>query len=568
MRVLIDRVTAGDDLATVGSVAASTCPQKTGNWLIQRVVHRFVWRGALALACACALTAAIAPGTSGQGQDSSGAPAGISVQVSEQVFDTLCALDAAGFNADESTLGDVPERLALRADLLKLQGPAALAIRSYYRGHPAADPDELLSRYITFGLVIGPPPDFSFQMSEDALPPEAVSLEDFQPLLSAFYQEASLEARWKKIEPEYENLEGTYRSIVRGTVVKTNAYLREVVGTKDGRSFTVYVEPLAGSRTNFRNLGDQYAVVVGARPSESADLIQHAYLHFMLDPLVLKDRDNLQSKSAILDIAARAPQLPEEYRTDFVSYVDECVVKSVELRLRALSAAEQEAILKEDDVSGFVMVRPLVAGLAKFEKDNPSMTYYLADLVAGVDVAAEQRRLQGVTFAAAQPVPSPDDAATKPGQATASDKELLLAQGDREIALHDGPAAADIFTKVLDAYPNEPHALYGLAVASVLSGHADESKELFEKVVASSASAGPGSNTGNEPADPSVLAWSHIYLGRINDLEGDRDLAMKEYRAALAVAGAPESARLAAQRGVDEAYALPAQSGGGSSQQP
>jgi len=37
------------------------------------------------------------------------------------------------------------------------------------------------------------------------------------------------------------------------------------------------------------------------------------------------------------------------------------------------------------------------------------------------------------------------------------------------------------------------------------------------------------------------------------DVEGQRDLAVAEYQAALAVAGAPESARIAAQRGVETA---------------
>jgi len=510
----------------------------------------------MALLCAFALAVALAPETRAQ-QDASGAPGGISVQVSEQIFDTLCALDAAGFNADASTLGDMPERLALRTELLKMQGPATLAVRSYYQGHPVADPSALLSRYITFALVLGPPPDFTFQVSEDEMPPDALSLRDFQPLLAAFYKEANLGPRWQKVEPEYEVLAGSYRSIVRGTVVKTNAYLREVIGSQHGRSFTVYVDPLAGSSTNFRNLGDQYAVVVGGRPTQSAGLIQHAYLHFMLDPLVLKDRDKLQSKSAILNIAAHAPQLPDEYKTDFVSYVDECVVKAVELRLRDLSTSEQEKVLQQDDESGFVMVRPLVTGLHAFEKDNPSMTYYFPDLISGVDVAAEQKRLQGITFASAQPAP----AAPTSAQTADAAKQAMLAQGDREIALHDAAAAAEIFTKVLDAYPNEPHALYGLAVASVLSGHADESKELFEKVVASSSSG----NAANQP-DPTVLAWSHIYLGRMDDLEGSRDLAVKEYRAALSVAGAPESARVAAQGGVDHAYSVPKRDGGSGSQ--
>jgi hypothetical protein len=50
------------------------------------------------------------------------------------------------------------------------------------------------------------------------------------------------------------------------------------------------------------------------------------------------------------------------------------------------------------------------------------------------------------------------------------------------------------------------------------------------------------------------LAWSHIYLGRIHDLEDDRDQAVEEYRAALGVADAPENARSAAQKGIEQAY--------------
>lgn len=562
MGVPVVRVCEADYSAKVGSVAIKSCPGKSGKGPIRRKLQGFPWRGAVGMACALVLALGLAPGS--PAQDAYSAPTGISVQQSEQIFDTLCALDAAGFQSDQSTLGDLPERLALEGDLLKLQGPATLAVRTYYRGHPEADPDALLSRYVTFALTVGPPPDFSFELSEDELPPEALSLEDFQPLLSAFYKEADLAARWKQVAPEYEPLAAQYRSIVRAVVVKTSAYLREVVGPQNGRAFTVYVEPLVGSHTDFRNLGDQYAVVVGARPSDSAQLIQHAYIHYMVDPMVLKDRDALLSKAPILNIAARAPQLPEEDKDDLVSFVDECVVKAIELRLRDLPAAEEESVLKQDDEMGFVMVRPLVAGLDKFEKDNPSMTYYFPDLIAGVNVAAEQKRLQGIQFAAVQPAPTA--ASATPAQAATSQKEALLAEGDREIALRDGTAAAAIFQKVLDAYPNEPHALYGLAVAAVLTGHADESKELFQKVVAGSASTSGGANSSKDAADPTVLSWSHIYLGRIDDLEGNRDLAVTEYRAALAVAGAPESARMAAQRGVDQAYAPPTPSGGGNSQ--
>ena len=85
---------------------------------------------------------------------------GVNVEASPQIFATMCALDAAGFDADESTLAEMPSRLALRGELLKLQGPATDALRQYYRDHALADPGETLSRYIAFALVVGAPPRF------------------------------------------------------------------------------------------------------------------------------------------------------------------------------------------------------------------------------------------------------------------------------------------------------------------------------------------------------------------------------------------------------------------------
>jgi hypothetical protein len=73
---------------------------------------------------------------------------------------------------------------------------------------------------------------------------------------------------------------------------------------------------------------------------------------------------------------------------------------------------------------------------------------------------------------------------------------------------------------------------------------------------------------GTQIPDAKTLAWTHVYLGRIDDLRfarsedsKDREQAIAEYRAALAVEGAPEAARAAAQRGVEKAYLPPARAG-------
>ncbi len=112
--------------------------------------------------------------------------------------------------------------------------------------------------------------------------------------------------------------------------------------------------------------------------------------------------------------------------------------------------------------------------------------------------------------------------------------------------------ATATFQQVLAKYPEQPRALYGLAVASVLQGEVDQAKDLFQRVVAE-----PAVDAGVAAAakkDPLIVAWSHVYLGRIYDVGGERELAVSEYRAALAVPGAPETALQAARRGMEKGY--------------
>jgi tetratricopeptide (TPR) repeat protein len=484
----------------------------------------------------------------------------ITVETNPQVFATMCALDAGGFDAEEDTLSEMPTHLALRSDLLRMQGPATDALRQFYRDHALADPADTLSRYITFALVVGPPPTFEFETDRELLPPDVLSIDGFQGVLAAFYKEARLDIRWAKVQPEYEPLVEAYRPPARKVVTVVDAYLREVERPSSGRSFAVYVEPLVGARTNFRNFGDHYAIVVGTNPDAHVDAIQHAFLHFKLDPLVLKYRPLVDIRRDLLYVAGRAPRLPEEYRSDFVSFTDECLIKAVELRLRHLAPDRLEAAMKDADASGFILVRPFVAQLQKFEKDEPAMSYYFPDLISGISVDAEKQRLKDFAFAPGDSAPAPDEHGGAAAAGHPSELNRWLAEGDREIASKDAAAATATFQTVLGKYPDEPRGLYGLAIASVLAGKADEARSLFERLISLQNSA--AHTAGSEGTiDPGIIAWAHVYLGRIHDLEDQRDLAVNEYRAALSIDGAPEAARAAAQSGVETAYKPPQHAG-------
>jgi tetratricopeptide (TPR) repeat protein len=224
--------------------------------------------------------------------------------------------------------------------------------------------------------------------------------------------------------------------------------------------------------------------------------------------------------------------------------VVECLVRAVELRLQSLSAGKVAESLQSADADGYILVRPLYERLKVFETAEPAMTFYFPDLVGGIDLPAEAARLEKVTFAPAlELAPRVSEPVLQ-----VSETERMLAEGDALIADRKPQDADAAFRAVLAKEPANPRALYGAGIAAAMLRDVERAKSLFQQVIA-------GAAQGQyRPAELRWLAWSHVYLGRIYDVEGKRDLALTEFRAALAIADAPQSVREAAQRGIDQGY--------------
>ena len=285
-------------------------------------------------------------------------------------------------------------------------------------------------------------------------------------------------------------------------------------------------------------------------------VVRHAFLHFLLDPLPLTYSHVAIVKEPLFISAAKAPRLPEDLRDDFFSWFSECLVRAVELKLKRMSPGERETAMNEDDAGGFTLVRPLFLGLTPFENSASSMKIYFPELVRGIDVKVELPREAAIHFA---PAGSPEDSGQLSAEEVArrrkaetpvvttvpNDRDViaLLTEGERRIAERDPRAAEVSFQSVLTKYPEAARAWYGLGLVALLDHDADRAKFVFGRLT-----------TGEHAAtqDPMVLAWSHIYLGRIYDDEGQLENAKTEFQAALAVSGAPEQAHQAAQKGLGE----------------
>lgn len=477
----------------------------------------------------------------------------VQVDASPQLFATMCALYVAGLDVGGTSVDTDPTFTEVRARLLQVRGPATDALRKYYRDHVLASPSATLSRFVTFAIVAGPPPLFTLTLSRLDLPPDVVELDGFSQVLANFYKEAQIEDLWRLVQPQYEKGALSLHEPLGRVVLTGTGYLRELIRQGTG-TFTVYPEPLIGGQTQFRNAGNRYGMIVDPK-LDSFDLIRHAFLHFLIDPLPVRYRDQIEVDQPLFRVAATAPRLPLEFRDDYSAFFTECVVRAVELKLRRLPQDKLTQELDQADGDGYVLIRPLMAALAKFEASEPPMSKYFPDLVRSIDVKAEQRRLQTVTFAPASKKEAVETAHVGDASGGAApDVNAALIEGERQIAAQNPAGAAAAFQRVLAKQPANPRALYGLAIASLLQGDAMKARELFGQVVNGAAEAG-GSAAGS---DPVALAWSHVYLGRMHDLDGDRDQALADYRAALAVTGVPDDARSAAQRGIDQSYQLAA----------
>jgi len=122
------------------------------------------------------------------------APTASTIDVSEAMFTTMCALYAAGYEANISSDSFTTYRAQMRERLRRQQGPAVDALRTFYQGHQFRDPGAMLSRFVWFGLVSGAAPKFQPILKREELPPEVLDLEGFSDILANYYIEQNIHA--------------------------------------------------------------------------------------------------------------------------------------------------------------------------------------------------------------------------------------------------------------------------------------------------------------------------------------------------------------------------------------
>jgi tetratricopeptide (TPR) repeat protein len=467
----------------------------------------------------------------------------VSLDTNPALFTVLAAVNTCGYN-QELNISD-PLRTEIRNEIAKSAQASAEAkeatknLCDFYEAHQKPDVSRDLSQYVSLALFLNPPPGLTPKVKEGDVAPDANALLNFAPLLQKFYQEAGLAAIWQKHEAAYNALTERYHDPLAKMLFDTEIYLKLPSSGYLGHHFYVYIEPLgAPGQTNARQYGSDYFVVIspGNGTALKLDQIRHTYLHYLLDPLALKYPEHIKRLEPLLEEVKSAP-MDEGFKSDSGLLVTECLIRAIEARLSKVPEEQRQKTVDESVKQGFILTPYFYDTLAKFEKDPIGFRNAFGDMLANIDVRREEKFASQVQFA--------NNADPELLHLSSPVDRKLLNTAEQRLAVGDFEAAQKLAQQALDEKSEDQgHALFILARVATRQGDMQNARTYFQRTL----------EVGGEPK---VVAWSHIYLGRIFDLQENREAALEQYRAALNGAGTMAEVKAAAERGLQQPYEPP-----------
>jgi len=494
----------------------------------------------------------------------------ISLQTSEALFDIAVGLNACGYDNGLAESDPIREHIRQQVDQASQQSVDARDARfhlcEYIDRHRLAETGRDLAQYVSLALYVTPPPELAPSVEMADLPPDSTQVVDVLPLLRDFAKAIQLHTIWVENRAAYDEQISRLHDPLTKMIQDTNIYLKMPISNYEDRRFLVVLEPmLSPAETNARVYGANYVVVASpVNGTIHMQEVRHTYLHYEIEPLLYSRAGAIDRFLPFLKTVRDAP-IDFVYRSDIVSLVIECMIRAIEARTMAtgveipkipadLARSEldpvyhqhQAAIQKDgairqdlvnrDMVEGYVLTQYFYNQLIQFERSPASLKESIGEMVYGMDVYQEVGHLKGIHFVEEG---SSDVIRRAPSRPHGLDlAELDLVKGDAQ-------GAAGLSETALKEHTAEAgRANFILARASLMTGNIDQAETAFRETLRLS-------------SDPRMLAWAHIYLGRILDVEDKRDEAVVEYKAALAMRDTQPDTRTAAEKGVQQPFALP-----------
>lgn len=454
-----------------------------------------------------------------------------------RVFTVMAAINVAGFNVEGAGRQMHPLRIRLRSQLEALPQDLKTRLKRFYESRKVElDDRSQQTKYLSFALAIGPPPQFPPVIKASALPRPVADLLGFEAVLSEFYTKAQIPAIWPEYRQEYLREIESYKPVLRQTIVEALEYMRTPARIMLDRQIIVIPDLLGPyGVTNARIIGGSYYLILGpGQPEDNRPQLRHEYLHFVIDPLAEKYvAQILKHSPALLKIVQQQPSLEAQFRGDLLLVFSESLINAVNLRIEQAGAPlgspgpkpvppeRVEAQLVKDYDRGLILEPAMYEFLKRFEAQPTSLPEWFENLISAIDPKVEEHERpaqiaamrQRQTAATAPSAPAPPAYVEKLHRANA-----LLQQGQWD-------AARSLLREVLDVDADNGSAWFGLAQIAAHDSELEAALENYRKV------------TSSERAAGWIRAWSHVRAAGILEFLERSGEARVELEKALAVAG-------------------------------
>ena len=556
---------------------------------------------------------------------------GVQIQPDPRLIIVMAALDAAGF--DPTAPGKEPSafRRLVRKDQESLDPGLRERLKNFFDRNrlPApATPADQAARYVSLAYAIGQPPLLDAPERSDELPGGVLEVLDFVPLLREFYRKSGIDERliayMRAYQAEGDRLRPQAAEMVRSIlsylhtrpiVVSTERVRVKspdkkhssviVYSTREhDRHFYIVPDLLAAPGTvNFRVIADEYYAIIPEGTDPTSSELRHAFLQFVIDPLVLKfnreisaQRDQIKqlidartraggavspdifvvvgrslvaAAHARFDEAERLNEVTSLQRRHLQQARDEAERKTVATQADAARAAiadETIARLADDYENGAVLDFLFADQLRDVQASGFDIASFFAEMIAGVDSARESKRLTDAGAArdraAAARKAHPRYSAwlvdptseSREAADVSRNAALLNRLGDVEKLLQtrNYEQAESVLRSLLQEYPGDARLLFTLGqTASLWARDTTDDDQQAERLHRALASYRMAVAAATPETEQGLLSRAHESMGRILAFLDEKDEAMKEFEAAIRigpVAGGAYNDALAGKR--------------------
>ncbi|MCH2695252.1 MAG: hypothetical protein MK025_11160 [Acidobacteriia bacterium] len=459
----------------------------------------------------------------------------IMIQGDIRVFTVMAALRTAGF--DEGLLSIHPAGQEIAREFQKIPNPLKKKLKNFYETHrQKGSIEDQITSYISLALVLEGPPNFKPLISLGQLPPDAWTVTGFSNLLKEFYSSAKVEAVWSRYRHLYRRAIIAYRPVVNDLILKAEGYLRISSASYRGRQLIFIPEFLVPPKSfNARTYQSSYYFLFGPSEILTTKEIRHQLLHFLLDPYTAQYSFSIDTRKILNEMVKDLGEILGNSNQDLRVMVTESLIKAVEMRLDKTSDGATEGLLEKAIGSGALLTQHFYEGLKKFETKREGFSVYYRNFLDDLDTDEIRVVLENLDEKSAL---VSDTGSLLPTKLERTIKQAKISLGNNKLE-----RAEELFKLVLERYdPNNGDALYGLGIISVNQSNKMLARDYFIKAIDSMSS------------PDSIKVWSHIYLGRLFDIENNRTEAIVHYLAAVQLKDDTRNAQTVAQQGLESPF--------------